>query len=129
MTVIRRVMLVDDDPDIRFIAELSLSRVGGWDVVAASSGPEALALLDAEERPDVLLLDMIMPGMDGAAVMLAVKQRPELADLPVIFLTGKTQAEELERYLALGASGLIEKPFDPMTLAAVVREIVSGKRA
>lgn len=126
---IARVMLVDDDPDIRFIAELSLSRVGGWEVVVAGSGPEALTLLERGERPDVLLLDMIMPGMDGAAVMQAVQARPELRDLPVIFLTGKTQAEELERYLALGASGLIEKPFDPMTLAAVVREIVTGKPA
>jgi len=126
---IGRVMLVDDDPDIRFIAELSLSRVGGWEVVVASSGPEALTQLSGRPLPDVLLLDMIMPGMDGAAVMRAVQQDAALAGLPVIFLTGKTRAEELERYLALGASGLIEKPFDPMTLPAVVREIVEGKPA
>lgn len=127
MTV-ARVLLVDDDPDIRFIAELSLARVGGMEVSVAGSGPEALARL-AVARPDVVLLDMVMPGMDGAAVMRAVQARPELAELPVIFLTGKTQDHELDAYLALGAAGLIEKPFDPMTLPALVREIVDGRRA
>lgn len=124
---IARVMLVDDDPDIRFIAELSLSRIGGWEVVLASSGPEALVALE-REQPDVLLLDMVMPGMDGAAVMRALQQDEALRGLPVIFLTGKAQDHELAQYLALGAAGLIEKPFDPMTLPALVTEIVAGRR-
>lgn len=121
-----RVLLVDDDPDIRFIAELSLGRVGGFEVVVAGSGAEALACLGTA-RPEVVLLDMVMPDMDGAAVLRALRTDPAWVDLPVIFLTGKTQDHELQTSLALGAIGLIEKPFDPMTLPALVREIWASR--
>lgn len=120
---IRTVLLVDDDPDIRFIAEMSLGRVGGWEVTSACSGAEALAHLTDGGRPDVILLDMRMPEMDGVEVMAAIRALPGHEDAAVIFLTGKTRDREQERCLDLGALGLIEKPFDPMTLPALVREI------
>ncbi|TNF26950.1 MAG: response regulator [Deltaproteobacteria bacterium] len=118
------MLLVDDDPDIRFIAEMSLGRIGGWEVTSAISGADALARLEAGLRPDVVLLDVSMPELDGYAVMERLRALPGCEALPVIFLTGKTREHEQERCLSLGARGLIDKPFDPMTLPALVREIL-----
>jgi len=127
---VQRVMVVDDDPDIRYIAELSLKRVGGFDVVLAGSGEEALGLLDGElsggTLPDVVLLDYMMPGMTGADVIRSVRARSDLDVVPVVFMTAKVAEREVEEYLALGAAGVVNKPFDPMTLPDLVREIVAG---
>ncbi len=112
---------MDDEDDIRRIARLSLSRVGGMDVVEAASGPEGLQRALAE-RPDAILLDVMMPGMDGPATLLELRARPELAAIPVLFLTAKAMAAEVERLKALGATAVLTKPFDPMRLAADVRE-------
>ncbi len=120
---VQRVLLVDDDPDIRYIAEMSLTRVGGMTVATASSGAEALAAL-AEDRPDVVLLDAMMPGMSGEETIAVIKARPELAELPVIFMTAKLQRWELQTYLSLGAAGVVSKPFDPIKLPDLVREII-----
>lgn len=126
LDTIRRVMLVDDDPDIRFVAEIALARVGGWAVDVMASGLAALtALADPDrERPDVVLLDVTMPEMDGPAVIKLLRQLPGLGDLPVIFMTAKIQTHEVAGYLALGALGVIHKPFDAMGLPELVREIV-----
>ena len=121
---VRRVMLVDDERDIRVVAEIGLRDIGGFEVVMAASGPEALALLD-QEVPDVLLLDMLMPGMSGEEILAGLRKRPGLRELQVIFLTAKADKRQVERYLALGALGVIEKPFDPTTLAAEVRRLVA----
>ncbi len=113
----RRVLVVDDEPDIRSVAGLALDRVGGMDVMVAASGAEALQLAMASP-PDAIVLDVMMPGMDGPATLEALRAEPATAEVPVVFLTAKAQAAELERLLALGADGVLAKPFDPMTLAA-----------
>lgn len=126
---ISRVLLVDDEPDIRQIAELSLRAVARWEVVAAGSGRQAVEVAEAS-RPDVILLDVMMPSMDGPTTLGELRRSPALRGVPVIFMTAKAQKHEIERYLALGASGVIIKPFDPMSLAAEIRRIVerSGSR-
>nr|WP_136924994.1 response regulator [Polyangium aurulentum] len=122
---IAKVLLVDDEPNIRKIGELSLKKVGKWAVVLASSGSEGIELA-AQERPDLILLDVMMPGLDGPATLAELKSRAETADIPVIFMTAKVQKQEVERYLAAGAVGVIPKPFDPMSLPSQIREIIAA---
>ncbi len=124
MSKIASILLVDDEPDIRTIAEMSLSHVGGWRTVLASSGREALALA-AEHRPDVILLDVMMPEMDGVATFHALAAQPETRDIPVIFMTAKVQSHERERYVGFGAAGVIAKPFDPMRLPQEIEGILA----
>ena len=120
---IEKIMMVDDEPHIRRIGELSLRGVGKWSVVLAGSGPEALELAK-KEKPDVILLDVMMPGMDGPATLAKLREAEETATIPVIFLTAKAQRHEVERYRMLGAAGVLTKPFDPMTLPDEVRSIL-----
>jgi CheY-like chemotaxis protein len=119
---ISKVLLVDDEPDIRRIGELSLRRVGGWDVAMAANGADAVALV-ATFRPDVILLDVMMPSMDGPQTLAALRRVPEGADVPIIFVTAKVQRDEVARLLGLGAIGVVSKPFDPMTLPEEIRRI------
>lgn len=116
----RRVLLVDDEDDIRFVARASLERLAGWDVLAASSGAEGIELARAEQ-PDAIVLDVMMPGMDGPATLAALRADPATAGIPVVFLTAKIQAEERRRLEELGAAGVVAKPFDPMGLADELR--------
>jgi CheY-like chemotaxis protein len=125
---ISTVLLVDDDEDLRLIGKMALSDVGGWTTLLAAGGPEAIECA-ARERPDVILLDMMMPDMDGAAVMSELRGTVTTADIPVIFMTAKIQRHEVEEYLALGAAGVIGKPFDPLMLAEQVRGILDGMAA
>jgi two-component system OmpR family response regulator len=125
-TPIAKVLLVDDEPHIRRVAELSLTRVGGWSVVLAESGPDAIAAAE-RERPDVILLDVMMPDMDGPTTLRALQERDAVAGIPVVFMTAKVQAHEVARYLGLGAAGVICKPFDPVKLPEHVRRIFSGE--
>ena len=122
---LRTVLLVDDDPNIRTIAEMSLSAVGGLKVTLASGGAEALREV-SERVPDVILLDVMMPEMDGPATLHRLKQEPLLVDVPVIFLTGEAEGSEHARLLSLGAQGVIAKPFDPMTIADQVKSVVGA---
>ncbi len=122
---ITKIMIVDDDEDICTVAELAARRVGGWDVVVAASGQEALDKARSE-RPDVILLDAMMPVLDGPSTLVKLREEPSTATIPVIFLTAKVQRREIERYMALGAIGVIRKPFDAMTLPDEVRRIVRG---
>jgi CheY-like chemotaxis protein len=121
MTIVK-VLMVDDDPHIRRIGELCLTAVGKWKVVLSASGAAAVELA-AAEHPDLVLLDVMMPGMDGPMTLEALRARPDTAGIPVIFMTANVQAHEVERYLALGALGVISKPFDPMKLAAEIRRL------
>jgi CheY-like chemotaxis protein len=121
---INRVMLVDDDPDIRRIAQLTLNRVAGWEVLPACSGFEAMEMLSAQ-KPDIILLDVMMPGMDGLKTLAKIRERPELSHIPIVFMTAKVLRHEVDGYLALGAAGTITKPFNPITLPSEVRLIVS----
>ena len=120
-----KVMLVDDDADIRTIGEISLSKVGGWTVVLAASGADALDKAP-QELPDAILLDVMMPGMDGPTTYERLRGLPATATTPIIFMTAKVQKPEVERYLALGAVGVISKPFDPMTLHAEIRRLLGA---
>lgn len=120
-----KVMIVDDDEDIRLICELAIRRIGKWDVVVAASGEEALALAQSE-GPDVILLDVMMPGIDGPTTLARLRDRPETRKIPVVFLTAKAQQREVDRYMALGATGVISKPFDIIKLADEIRRIVEG---
>jgi CheY-like chemotaxis protein len=126
VAAIAKVLMVDDEPHVRRVAELSLSRVGKWTVILAASGPEAIAAAE-REKPDLILLDVMMPGMDGPTTLNALQELPATASIPVVFMTAKVQEREIERYLGLGAAGVICKPFDPMELPDHIRRIVSGE--
>jgi len=119
---LKRVLHVEDDPDIQAVAKIALETVGGLEVLMCSGGAEALGAVEAF-NPDIVLLDVMMPGMDGPATLKALQAMPAVAHIPVIFITAKTQAREVSWFLELGAKGIIPKPFDPMTLAAQVRKI------
>jgi two-component system OmpR family response regulator len=118
-----KVLIIDDDADIRLIAGLSLGRVGGMDVIEAASGVEGLRKA-REENPDVILLDIMMPTMDGSETLAALRSQPATAMTPVIFLTAKAAGAEVQRMTALGAAGVLIKPFDPRTLSGDVRALI-----
>jgi CheY-like chemotaxis protein len=115
-----RILYVDDEADIRDIAAMSLELDPDFRVRTASSGVEGLAAA-AEWKPHLILLDVMMPVMDGPTTLGQLRERPETAEIPVVFITARTQAQEVEGFKALGARGVIAKPFDPMSLAATVR--------
>ena len=119
---IRSVLMVDDEPDIRLLGAMSLERVGGWNATMAASGSEAIQLA-VERKPNLILLDMMMPGMDGIQTLERIRAEPSLQDVPVIFLTAKVGTFHALDFLALGVAGVLHKPFDPMTLPAQIREI------
>ena len=123
---LRKVLLVDDEADIRRIGQFSLTAVGKLQVLTASNGAEALEIA-ARETPDAILLDVMMPGMDGPTALLRLRDSEVTRHIPVIFMTAKVQRAEVERYLLLGALGVINKPFDPMGLAQTIRDILDGK--
>ncbi len=122
MDKIQRILFVEDDIDIQMVAELALQEVGGFTVKVCSSGQEALAEA-ASFAPDMMLLDVMMPGMNGIDTLKALKQLPQIADVPAIFMTAKVQTHEVEQYKAMGAIGVIAKPFDPMTLSDNIQQI------
>ncbi|HEY9678934.1 MAG TPA: response regulator [Drouetiella sp.] len=123
---IEHVLLVDDDPNIRKIAEISLSKVGKWRVSLASSGREALDMA-VNERPDVILLDVMMPELDGPSTLKCLRHNCAVANIPVIFVTAKVQNHEMAKYAQMGAMGVIVKPFDPMLLPKQVMDIIDQK--
>ena len=123
---IKKVLLVDDEPDIRTIGQMSLQMVGKWEVLLAASGVEALVVLQTE-RPDLILLDVMMPALDGPSTLAKLKQLPETANIPVIFMTAKVQRQEIEHYLKLGVCGVISKPFDPIQLPQEILKIIADR--
>ncbi|MDO9258321.1 MAG: response regulator [Pseudomonadota bacterium] len=117
-----RILYVEDEPDIRMVAQMALEAVGGFTVIACPSGSEALAAAPTAQA-DLLLLDVMMPGMDGPSTLKALRALPATADTPVIFMTAKVQAAEVAQYRELGAIDVIHKPFDPMELSAQISRI------
>lgn len=117
-----RILAVEDEEDIVRILELSLGQIGKFDVTVCRSGQEALSAVPTF-RPELLLLDFMMPGMDGLTLMGELRKLPETRDVPVIFLTAKSQPYEVEEYLEAGAVAVINKPFDPMNLSAEIRSV------
>jgi len=122
---LKTILYVEDDPDILTIAKVALENVGDFDVRACSSGAEALAILEVY-RPDLIMLDVMMPDMDGPETLRRIRKIPELVNTPVIFLTAKVQRNEVVRYKEMGAVEVIPKPFDPMTLAQKISKIWLG---
>jgi CheY-like chemotaxis protein len=122
---IQNVLLVDDDKNIRFLAQMCLQDLAGWKVNLASSGQEALDIL-SQGKPDLVLLDVMMPGMDGKTTFTKIKEFPELCDIPIIFMTASVQTHEMQAYLDLGAVGVLVKPFDPMTLADQIKKLMAN---
>ncbi|MBP1636079.1 MAG: two-component response regulator [Acidobacteria bacterium] len=120
-----KLLLAEDEPDVQLIARLSLKKAG-FTVVTVGNGREALERV-AGERPDVILLDWMMPEMDGFETCRRLKADPATASIPVIFLTARVQEAELAKALALGAVGCIGKPFDAIGLGAQVRELLATR--
>jgi len=123
MTQTKKILFVEDQEDIQAVARIALETVGGFTVEICSNG--SLALTRALEfKPDLLLLDVMMPGMDGPETLKKLRELKQTADTPVIFMTAKVQQNEVESLMKLGARGVISKPFDPMKLADSIREIL-----
>ena len=122
---IRKVLLAEDEEDIQKVARMSLQFQGHWEVVVASNGEECLSKVGAE-RPDLILLDAMMPRMDGYETCRRLKADPATRDIPIIFLTAKAQESEIRKGLELGAVGYLVKPFDPMRLAAQILQILES---
>lgn len=121
-----RVLVVDDESDIRSIARLALERVGGWQVFTAASGLEGVEIA-VREQPEAILLDGAMPGMDGLATLRELRERDETRDIPVVFITASVQAAQQRVFRSAGARAILAKPFDPMTLAAEVAAALGWK--
>ncbi len=123
------LMHVDDEPDIREVAAMALELDPDINLTSMASGEDALKQLSAGARPDVILLDVMMPQMDGPGVLSALRRMEGLGETPVIFMTARAQSGEIDRFKTLGAIGVITKPFDPMTLASQVRDLLAEARA
>jgi two-component system OmpR family response regulator len=120
---LERILFVEDNPGIRTIAELALVTVGGFAVDICDSGAEAIKLVAAGAKPDLLLLDVMMPGMDGPTILENLRKLPTTTGTPVMFVTARVQPDEVAHYQSLGAIGVITKPFDPMQLADQIRKL------
>lgn len=122
MRELNRITYVEDEPDIREVAQITLETIGGFNLDICVNGVEAVEKAP-EFEPDLILLDVMMPGMDGIETFKQLRSNPKLAKTPIIFMTAKAHPREIERYSDLGCAGVITKPFDPMTLSDKIRGI------
>jgi CheY-like chemotaxis protein len=125
---LRNILHVEDEPDIREVVQLSLALMDGWNVESVASGREAFAVLRAA-APDLVLLDYMMPEMDGTAILAALQADPATRHIPVVFMTARTMPAEVARLVAAGAVAVIAKPFDPMTLGPQLLDIWRSETA
>ena len=125
---LNRILLVEDDPDIQTVTSLALGSFGGFEVRICGSAQEAVTSA-AEFLPDLILLDVMMPGMDGLQALTALRETPATARVPVVFLTARVQPHEIERYRELGSLAVIPKPFEPTALADTIRAIWASRGA
>lgn len=123
---LQKILVVEDEPDIQTVAEIALSAVGGFDVLVCASGDDAVASAFAF-APDLILLDVMMPDLDGPATLQKLRGLPGLDRTPVVFMTAKVQPHEIAQYRVLGALGVIAKPFDAMSLASDLRAIWASR--
>ena len=121
-----KVLIIDDEDDIREVAALSLESIAGWDVVMASSGAQGLARA-IEHQPDAILLDVMMPGMDGPSTFRELRANPSTAKIPVLLLTAKVQSSDQRRFADLGVEAVLFKPFDPLTLSDQIADVLGWK--
>lgn len=117
----KRILVIDDEDDIREVAQLCLEMVGGWEVLTADSGSEGFVLAEAEQ-PDAILLDVMMPDMDGLATFQKLQASIATQHIPVILLTAKVQSADRHRFAELGVTDMIAKPFNPLNLASQVAD-------
>ena len=122
MESLQRILMVEDESDIQAVARLALEAVGGFTVHICASGWDALKDAPAF-GPDLVLLDVMMPGIDGPGTLKALREVPETAAVPVVFMTAKVQPHEVASLRELGALGVIAKPFDPMTLSSTIQRM------
>jgi CheY-like chemotaxis protein len=121
-----KILIIDDEEDIREVAALSLETVAGWNVITANSGAQGLARA-IEHQPDAILLDVMMPGMDGPTTFRELRKNPLTASIPVLLLTAKVQASDQRRFADLGVQSILFKPFDPLTLAQQISTVLGWK--
>ena len=119
----KHIIIIDDEEDIRDVAQVALETIGGWRVSTASSGPDGLGLLQTQAC-DAVLLDVMMPDMDGIEVFRQIRANPQTQAIPVILMTAKTQATDRQRFLDLGVTAIITKPFKAMFLSEQIADIL-----
>ena len=122
----RRVLIIDDEDDIREVAALSLEATAGWEILTASSGAEGIAIA-ATQKPDAILMDVMMPGVDGPTTFKFMQENSAINRIPVLLLTAKVQGVDQRRFAGLGVAGILFKPFDPLTLAEQISEALGWK--
>ena len=120
----RKLLLIEDEDDIREVTRVSLLLTQGWTVVTANGGADGARLALAME-PEAILLDVMMPEVDGPSTLRLLQQQEATRSIPVIFLTAKVQAADRQRFLQLGVRGIIHKPFDPLILGQAIKDILS----
>lgn len=124
----RQILIIDDEDDIREVAALSLEATAGWNIITASSGADGIrAASDPVHRPHAILMDVMMPGMDGPTTFRQMQQNPQIAGIPVLLLTAKVQGVDQRRFADLGVAGVLFKPFDPLTLATQISDALGWK--
>jgi CheY-like chemotaxis protein len=125
-TLMRRILIIDDEDDIREVAALALEATAGWQIFTAGSGVEGIAIATTEQ-PDAILMDVMMPGVDGPTTFRNMQQNPLVAHIPVLLLTAKVQGVDQRRFASLGVAAILFKPFDPLTLARQISEALGWK--
>jgi CheY-like chemotaxis protein len=118
-----RILIIDDEDDIREVAAMSLETVAGWEVMVASSGAQGIARA-TQYQPDAILLDVMMPGMDGPTTFRELRGNPVTAHIPVLLLTAKVQASDQRSFAGLGVEAVLVKPFDPLTLSSQIAGVL-----
>ena len=119
---LRKILLVEDEPDIREITKSTLELVGGFEVETADNGQEGISKAQTY-NPDLILMDMMMPGMNGTTTLMEIRKIESLKNIPIVFMTAKVQQHEVAEYKNLGALDVISKPYDPMHLSEQVSRI------
>ena len=119
----RRILIIDDEDDIREVAALSLEAMAGWRILTANSGASGIEIAVAEQ-PDAILMDVMMPDVDGPTTFRKMQQNPAIAHIPVLLLTAKVQGVDQRRFAGLGVAAILFKPFDPLTLAEQISEVL-----
>jgi len=120
----KRILIIDDEADIREATQMCLEIMGEWEVLVASSGYEGLSKA-ATEKPDIILLDIMMPGMDGLTTFKLLKENTATAQIPIIFLTAKAQSNEQREFKQLDIAAVITKPYDPYNLSNQIADVLS----
>lgn len=121
MEPLKRIVYLEDDESIAEVAKLAMESLGGFEVTHFFSGPDALAALDTLD-PQIFIIDIMMPKMDGLTVLQNIRSSGRFNDTPILFMTAKVQAAEIDNYLKNGAYGVIHKPFDPMKLCDIIND-------